>query len=122
MRQTWIAFAAALLLLTPRLSHAFGGAAADFGKEGQFVPNGNVSLFFEHQDGRSGVALNFDPSLLYFLDNHWAIGGGFIFDTSASNGPDITTFGLQPTVAYHVPINEDWTVLPQASLYFKFYG
>jgi hypothetical protein len=123
MRHISIAFAAALLLLTPGFAHAFGGAAAEFGKAGQFVPNGNVSLFYEHRQGAGSAAtLTFDPSLLYFLDDHWAVGGSLIFETTASKGPDVTIFGLAPTVGYHLPINDDWTVLPQGSLYFKFYG
>jgi hypothetical protein len=122
MRPTWIVLATALLLSTPRSAHAIGGAAAEFGKTGQFVPNGNVSLFYEHVPNNGRLELKLDPNLLYFLDDHWAVGGGLILDSSIGSGPDLTRFGLQPTVAYHVPINDDWTVLPQASLYFIFYG
>ena len=83
-----------------------------------WVPNGKLNLTLEHQNGADVTDFLIAPTLLYFITDHWAIGGGFTLEIVGGDGGSFTRLGLQPTAAYHLPINDNWTFLPQGSLYF----
>ncbi|HSI03065.1 MAG: hypothetical protein ACAI38_09030 [Myxococcota bacterium] len=109
-------------VLSPATALAFGGAAAEFGHEGQWVPNGKVNFTFESQNDADTTSFLLAPTLLYFITDHWAVGGGFTLGIVSGDGGDITEIGLQPTVAYNLPISDNWSFLPQGSFYFVALG
>lgn len=108
--------------LSSASTRALGGSAEDFGRAGQWVPNGKVNFTFESQNGVDTTSFQLAPTLLYFVTEHWAVGGGLTLEIVGGDGPDTTLIGLQPTVAYAVPLNASWGLLPQVSLYFVALG
>ncbi|MBC7792634.1 MAG: hypothetical protein H7Z43_02915, partial [Clostridia bacterium] len=70
-------------LATP--AYAVGGMAGAFGQKGQFVPFGRLSVGFESQNDNDNVILQIDPGLLYFINEHWAVGGTFSFNASVGD-------------------------------------
>jgi hypothetical protein len=122
MQSRHLVAAALLVAVSPATAWAFGGAAAEFGHEGQWVPNGKVNFTFESQNDADTTRFELAPTLLYFITDHWAIGGGFTLGITSGDGGDTTLIGLQPTVGYNLPINDSWSFLPQGSIYFVALG
>ena len=122
MRLSSLFIAAVFVAVAPATAHAFGGAAADFGHAGQWVPNGKLNFTFESQNDVDITSFELAPTVLYFITDHWVIGGGLTLEIVGGDAGDVTRLGLQPTVGYHVPLNASWSFLPQGSLYFVALG
>ena len=116
--------AAVVIAVSPATAWALevGGAAAEFGHEGQWVPNGKVNFTFESQNDADITSFQLAPTLLYFITDHWAVGGGFTLEIQTGDAGDITRIGLQPTVGYNIPLNDSWSFFPQGSIYFVALG
>ena len=107
------------MVLSPAVTLAAKGPAADLGDQGTFVPFGSVSLSYSTTGGVATLGANLAPGMLYFVIDNLAVGGNVVLGVTKPENVDATTqLGIGPTVAYHVRFNQTLSLLPQGSLDF----
>ena len=101
-----------ILSLATSPAYAFGGSAGDLGQQGNFVISHRANLGFSQSFHGGGPVIDVAPELDYFLAPSWAIGGALILHHDDA----VTTFGVQPQVAFHVVISGTWSFWPRLAV------
>jgi len=101
-----------VLFLATSPARAFGGSAADLGKQGNFVISNRANLGFSQSFHGGGPTIDVAPELDYFIVPSVAIGGALIFHHDDHN----SSFGVQPQAAYHLVISDSWSFWPRLAV------
>jgi hypothetical protein len=107
-----LAATSCVLFLATSPALAFGGSAADLGKQGNFVISNRANLGFSQSFHGGGPTIDLAPELDYFIVPNVAIGGALILHHDDHN----STFGVQPQAAYHLVISDSWSFWPRLAV------
>lgn len=98
--------------------------AADnqFGSAGVIAPSGAVSLTYQKEsppegDSVSTTSLSFAPTLMYFVIDNLAVGGGLVLDRTSGDDESFTTYGIAPAIGYNIRF-DSLSLMPTATLQF----
>jgi hypothetical protein len=113
MMRVVLAIAAAIGIAKPAWAH--------FGDKGQLVPEGfagfNASFPTPGESGSSACSVSFDPGLLYFVTDGWALGGSIGIGYFTSSNFHQLSLSVGPTVGYALPLSERTSLFPQLTVF-----
>jgi hypothetical protein len=103
------------------LSSAAMAAESDFGKEGQIVPNGTLSISYSKTGSDSSMVASVSPDIAYFIADHLALGLAIEYRVTQATvgGVDTgaqTSAGIAPYGAIDLPISPLLSFWPRAGI------
>ncbi len=97
-------------------------AAADnpFGSAGVIAPSGAISLTYQkvsppEGDSESTTTLSLAPTLMYFVIDNLAVGGGLVLEHASNDADSYTIYGIAPAVGYNIPF-DNLSLMPTLTL------